>query len=102
MANERLKGEEPRSEPEIIPPGRARREARRVHIFVDVHGIEHEYVAKPVSLGAILATLITGLLSIVLAVLLLGTLLIWLPAVILLVTAAMVAGLLRMYFQRAP
>jgi hypothetical protein len=35
-------------------------------------------------------------------VLLFGALLIALPAVVLLVTAAIVAGLLRFYFQRSP
>jgi hypothetical protein len=35
-------------------------------------------------------------------VLLIGALLVALPAVVLLVTAAIVAGLLRIYFQRAP
>jgi hypothetical protein len=46
--------------------------------------------------------LIVGLLSAVLMVLLFGALLFALPAVVLLVTAAIVAGLLRVYFQRAP
>jgi hypothetical protein len=35
-------------------------------------------------------------------VLLLGALLVWLPVVVLIVTAALVAGLLRGYFQRRP
>ena len=46
--------------------------------------------------------LIVGLLSAVLMVLLFGALLFALPAVVLLVTAVIVAGLLRGYFQRAP
>ena len=53
------------------------------------------------ALGTILLTLLVGLLSAVLMVLLFGALLVALPAVVLLVTAAIVAGLLRFYF-RAP
>ena len=69
----------PRSEPEIIPPGA---EPRPPQI--------------PFSL--ILVILIVGLMSAALLVLLMGALL--LPAIIVLVTAALVVGLLRMYFQR--
>ena len=82
-------GEEPRSEPEIIPPGHAERGTERVRV----------YIAKPGPLGAILLTLVVGLLSAVVMVLLFGALLIALPAVVLLVTAAIVAGLLRFYFH---
>ena len=61
------------------------------------------YIAKPDPLAAILQTLLVGLLSAVLMVLLFGALLIALPAVVLLVTAVIVAGLLRrFYFQRSP
>ena len=83
-------GEEPRSEPEIIPPGHAERGSARVHV----------HIVKPGPLATILLILIVGLLSALLLVLLLGALLIWLPAVVLLVTAAIVAGLLRVYFRR--
>jgi hypothetical protein len=79
-------GDAPRSEPEIIPPGHA----------------ERIYVARVGPLGTILIILIVGLLSAVFLVLLLGALLIWLPVVVLLATAAIVAGLLRVYFQRTP
>lgn len=103
MASKRPKpqGEEPRSEPEIIPPDHAERGTPRMH-FVDSQGTERVYIAKPMSLGTILMILITGLLLAVFLVLLLGALLIWRPAVILLVTAVVVVRLLRMYFQGAP
>ena len=78
--------ETPRSEPEIIPPGHT----------------ERVYVGKFGPLSSILMILIVGLLSAVLMVLLFGALLFALPAVVLLVTAVIVAGLLRGYFQRAP
>ena len=95
-------GEEPRSEPEVIPRGQTERDTPRMRVFVDTHSTERVYIGKPSSLGAILLTLVVGLLSAVLMVLLFGALLVALPAVVLLVTAAIVAGLLRAYFQRAP
>ena len=94
-------GEEPRSEPEIIPPGQAERDTPRMRVFVDTHSTERVYIGKPSPLVVILLTLVVGLLSAVLMVLLFGALLVALPAVVLLVTAAIVAGLLRGYF-RAP
>jgi hypothetical protein len=104
MMGERPKpqGEEPRSEPEIIPPGHAERGTPRMRVFVDTRSTERIYVAKPGPLGIILVILITGLLSTLMLVLVLGAFLIVLPAVVLFVAAAIVAGLLRDYFQRAP
>jgi hypothetical protein len=95
-------GEEPRSEPEVIPPGQAEQDTPRMRVFVDTHSTERVYIGKPSLLGIILVTLIMGLLSAVLMVLLFGALLVALPAVVLLVTAAILTGLLRVYFQRAP
>jgi hypothetical protein len=47
-----------------------------------------------------LVILIVGFMSAALLVLLMGALLVALPAIMLLVTAALVVGLLRIYFQR--
>jgi hypothetical protein len=88
--------DKPRSEPEIIPPDDAH-VTRRMRIDTDTGRI---YVAKVGPLGTILLVLIVGLLSALLLVLLLGALLVWLPLVALFVTAALVVGLLRGYFQR--
>ena len=90
--------EEPRSEPEIIPPDDAH-VTRRMRIDT---GTGRIYVAKISPLGTILMVLIVGFLSALMLVLLLGALLVWLPVVVLIVTAALVAGLLRGYFQRRP
>jgi hypothetical protein len=92
-----LQGEEPRSEPEIIPPGHAKRGPTRI----DAH-VGRVFIAKFGPLGTILLTLVVGLLSAALMVLLFGALLVALPVVVLLITAAIVAGLLRIYFQRSP
>src|SRR5262245_4200222 len=82
-------GEEPRSEPEVIPPDHAERGTESVRV----------YVATPGPLGTILVVLIVGLLSAVLLVLLLGALLVWLPVVVLFVTGAIIVGLLRVHFR---
>jgi hypothetical protein len=87
-------------EPEIIPPGRAQRDAPRVHVFVGSHGAERVYVGKASPLGIILVTLITGLLTAAILVLLLGAFLLLLPLAVLFVTGLLVAGLLRFYFRR--
>ena len=94
-------GEEPRSEPEIIPPGHAKRGPTRIGDSIDAY-IGRVYIAKFGPLGTILLTLVVGLLSAVLMILLFGALLVALPVVVLLVTAAIVAGILRVYFQRSP
>jgi hypothetical protein len=93
--------EEPRSEPEVIPPGHAERDTPRMRVFVDTHNTERVHIGKPSPLGIILVTLITGLLSAAMLVLLLGAFLFLLPLLVLFVTAVIVAGLLRIYF-RAP
>ena len=80
---------EPRSEPEIIPPGHARRGTERVRI----------YIGKPSPLGVILVTLIIGLLSAAMLVVLFGAFLFLLPLAVLFVTGVIVAGLLRFYFR---
>ena len=91
-------GEEPRSEPEIIPPGHAKRGPTRIGDSIDAH-VGRVYIAKFGPFGTILLTLVVGLLSAVLMVLLFGALLVALPVVVLIVTAAIVAGLLRFYFH---
>jgi hypothetical protein len=90
------RGEEPRSEPEIIPPGQAEQGTPRTRVFVDTQRI---YIGKPSPLGLILVTLIIGLLSAAILVLLLGAFLFLLPLAVLFVTALIVAGLFRVYFR---
>ena len=91
--------EEPRSEPEIIPPGGAERGSLRMRFYIDDR-IGRVYITRPGPLGTILMVLVVGLLLTVMLIMLLGAFLVFLPAVILFVTAAIVAGLLRIYFQR--
>jgi len=83
----------PSLDPEIIPPGHAERETPRMRVFVGTHG-------SP--LGIILVTLIVGLLSAAILMLLLGAFLFLLPLAVLVATGLVVAGLARFYFQRGP
>jgi hypothetical protein len=69
-----------------------------MRVFVDTR----VYVARLRPLGIILLTLTIGLLSAVMFIVLLGALFIWMPIVVLGVAAAIIAGLLRGYFHRAP
>ncbi len=98
--------EKPRSEPEIIPPyeqtGRPGRDAPRVRVFVDTHGTERVYVAKPGSFGAILMILIAAMLAAVFFVLFFAAFIFLLPIMILLVAAAVIVGLLRTLFGGTP
>jgi hypothetical protein len=89
-------GEEPRSEPEIIPPDRAKRDRPRPRVY----STERIYIGRPPPFGLILVVLIIGLLSAAMLILLLGAFLIALPVVVLFVTAAIVVGLLRIFFRR--
>ena len=98
--------EKPRSEPEIIPPheqaGRPGRDAPRMRVFVDTHGTERVYIAKPGPLAAILMILITAILATVLFVLFSAAFFFLFPIMILLVAAAVIAGLVRAFFGRGP
>jgi len=73
--------EEPRSEPEIIPPGQAEQSHPRMRAYT--HRI---YIGKPSPLGIILVTLILGLLSAAMLVVLFGAFLFLLPLAVLFFT----------------
>jgi len=73
-----------------------------MRIFVDTHSTEHFYVARLRPLGIILVVLTMGILLAVMLILLLSAFLIWIPVVVLLVTAAIIGGLLRGCFERTP
>ncbi|HUL87329.1 MAG TPA: hypothetical protein VLU23_03995 [Pseudolabrys sp.] len=62
--------------------------------------VDTRSIGKTPPLAIILVILITGLLSAAMLILLLGAFLVALPVIVLFVTAAIVVGLLRIYFQR--
>jgi len=94
--------DKPRSEPEIIPPGKTARGFHRTRVFVDAHGAEHIYATRLGPFGFILVVLITALLLAVLLALLLATLLVWLPLLVLFVAGTVVVKVLQAYFTKAP
>jgi hypothetical protein len=93
---------QPRSEPEIIPPGhdsdrhssRDRRH-RGPRVAFDARAFERVYVARPRPLAALVAALGLGAVALVLVVCLLGVVLVALPAI---VTVAAIA-LITAYFR---
>jgi hypothetical protein len=83
--------ERPRTEPEIIPPGRSQKPYHDGRL-------KHVYVVKVSPLGAVFSLVITAILTAVLLVMLLATILVWLPLVAAFAFGAIIAGLLRSYF----
>ena len=88
----------PRSEPEIIPPGRAgRNQSGGIWVSIDESGqTRRVYMARPGLLTIILGLAILGLIALVMLIVLLSVAVIWIPLVIVLV-AAFVAS---MYWRR--
>jgi len=86
--------EQPRSEPEIIPPG-ANYDPSRMRGPFDQVFSQRVYVARMGPLGFIALALTVGAVIAVVLVLLLGAFLLWIPIVGLLVGAGLVAGVIR-------
>jgi uncharacterized protein (DUF697 family) len=85
--------EAPRAEPEIIPPGHPDRESMRDDF--DVHGTQRIYVTRLGPLDVIALGLLIALIAAFTVILLLGAVLFWIPAVVLLVAAAVILKLVR-------
>ncbi len=104
MANRPTDGRENRSEPEIIPPDRARGEPLRgkAHIWVSIEqgGAHRAYIRQPGFFTVILLLLLFGVLMAAVLAVFLGTFLILVPAAIIIVFAFIVAGMVRAYFNR--
>jgi hypothetical protein len=97
-------GEKPGSEPEIIPPDgdgpQSRSGAAGIRVFVDGGGIRHIDIARLGPLGILVLALMIGILFAIMLILVLGAFLIWIPLVGLLVAAAIISGLIRVYFRQ--
>jgi hypothetical protein len=89
--------ERPRSEPEIIPPGR---DDSRIFVSIDDGAGGRVYVARPGPFSIILALLIVGLIVAVVLAALLGFVLIWIPVLIVLIAAAFLSASIRHYWRR--
>lgn len=91
--------EQPRAEPEIIPPDRTRpfQRAERggSRVFVGTRGFQRLYVAKPGPFAIVVALLMLGIAAVALAVFLLGAFLLALPLAGVLALVVIVLGLAR-------
>jgi uncharacterized protein (DUF697 family) len=85
----------PRREPEIILPGHPDRQSMRDGYHFDVRGTERIYITKLGPFSIVVLGLLTTLIAAIMFIVLLGTILIWIPVVILFVAAAIVSNLLR-------
>lgn len=92
-------GEEPRSEPEIIPPSRAHSSDRTVWASASVRGRRRVYVARLGPFTIIILMIAIALFAALLVLLLIGAFVIWIPLVILLVVAAAVSAWWRRLFR---
>jgi hypothetical protein len=93
------RGERPRSEPEIIPPGAPLRRPRD-DPFSDTLFTQRIYVTRLGPFGLIVLALAIGIVAVVLLVLLVGAVLFWIPIVGLLVAGAILSGALRSRLRR--
>ncbi|MGH6836974.1 MAG: hypothetical protein ACREC9_15890 [Methylocella sp.] len=91
--------EEHRSEPEIIPPGRANGSAPESRFWArEVElGSHRIYVTKNGGFGLLPFLLLGGIISIALLIFVLGAFLILIPVAGFVLAAAIIAGLLRGY-----
>jgi hypothetical protein len=90
----------PRSEPEIIPPDRG--EARS-HVWVwvsDQDGMRHATIRPPGPLSIFLILALFALVVTVVLAVFLGAVLFWIPVLILLIGAGLVAAAVRRHWLR--
>jgi len=84
-------GERPRAEPEIIPPRDPGVQSMRDRYQFHVRGTQRTYVTSLRPFGVVVLGLLTALITAVILIILLGTILIWIPVVVLFVVAAIVS-----------
>jgi hypothetical protein len=94
--------EQPRTEPEIIPPGyRGQPPDGGVFIYVDEHGNTRRATFKaPGPFAIIVVLMIVGLIAAIALVALLGLVLIWIPVVVVMIAALVLSGTIRRYWRR--
>jgi uncharacterized protein YqhQ len=95
--------ERPRSEPEIIPPGRrgARDEFSSVFISVDERdGVRRVTIKHPGPFAIVLSLLALGLIIAVIFLLLAGIVLVWVPIVVAGLLLALIVGAVRYHWWR--
>jgi hypothetical protein len=95
-----IKPEQPRSEPDIIPPARGRTQAYPEWFAANRRGSNRIFVAKLGPWSIIGIVLLIGLFTGAVLAILLGALLIAIPVVGLLVAGALIANVLRARLRR--
>ena len=95
MANSDMP-ERPRVEPEIIPPQRGERQQQSAQFYVhgDSRTTHRIYVTRLGPVGLALALLTLSLLGLVFLFVILGALIIWIPALLIVVAVAAIFGFL--------
>lgn len=94
--------EQPRSEPEIIPPGQDDpwRRGNRTWYFSGSRGNSRIYLTRLGPLSTFFVVAGIAVAAALLLILVLGAFLIWIPILGLIVAAALLSGLIRGYFRR--
>jgi hypothetical protein len=104
MANRLTNGRENLSEPEIMSPDRLRGErlrgTSRLWLSIEQGGHRRVYIRQPGLFTVILLVLLFGVVVAAVLAIFLGTFLILVPAVIVIVFAFIVTGMMRLYFNR--
>ena len=97
MAKQPTPPEQPRAEPEIIPPDRAGARApwRGEAAWTATDGVHRVYVTRIGPFGFVLLVLVVVILAAVAFLMLLGAFLVVIPLAGLLLVAAVIAGLMR-------
>jgi hypothetical protein len=101
MAKRPTPPEQPRAEPEIIPPERAgaRPQWRGEPAWTATDGVHRVYVTKVGPLGFVLLALMVAILVALGFLILVGAFLVAIPLAGLLLVAAVIAGLMRGFFR---
>src|SRR5260370_20244055 len=86
--------ENPRAEPEIIPPGHPDGRSMRDGDRLDINGTQRIYVTRLGPFGIVALGLLIALIAGFLPIVLIGAVLIWIPAAVLFVVVAVVSSLL--------
>ena len=92
-----------RSEPEIIPPEKSGPKDRMHRIWISMDeqdGTRRIYVAQPGPFTIVLALAVLALIAAVMLIVLLSVALIWIPVVIVLISAFVLSVAFRQYWAR--
>jgi hypothetical protein len=96
MADDRNQPEQPRSEPEIIPPDRTGRHSPwNPYGFADTRGTQRIYVGRIGPVGIALLLLAIAAVATIVMIAILGAVLIWIPIAAIVLIAGALLRLLR-------